>query len=99
MKVNQMFIVCNDFVSAKHDIYHLKCDLILICLLMCFKIKFEHFIHNVLQSCTITLLLSLLFMLSIKTKKSHKYMVPKFDAQTIKFKLSLGPKVIQICEY
>lgn len=43
MKVNQMFIVCNDFVSAKHNIYHLKCDLVLIC----FRIKFEHFVHDV----------------------------------------------------
>lgn len=47
MKVNQNFIVCNHFVNVKDNTYHLKCDLVLICLLMCFKIKFEHFIHDV----------------------------------------------------
>lgn len=31
---NQMFIICNGFVSVKYGFYHLKCDLVL-GLLMC----------------------------------------------------------------
>jgi hypothetical protein len=33
---NQIFIICNGFVGAKLDLHHLKCNLLLKCLLMCF---------------------------------------------------------------
>jgi hypothetical protein len=36
MKANQMFMAWNDFVAAIHNLHHLKCDLVLKCLLMCF---------------------------------------------------------------
>jgi len=35
LKTNQMFVVCYDFVGVKHDLHHLKSDMILKCLLMC----------------------------------------------------------------
>jgi hypothetical protein len=34
--INQIFIVCNDIVGAIHDLDHLRCDLVLKCLLMYF---------------------------------------------------------------
>lgn len=47
METSQMFIVCKDFVGVRHVLHQLKCDLVLECLLMCFKTKFEHFMHDV----------------------------------------------------
>ncbi len=38
VETSQMFIVCKDFVGAQHGFHQLKCDLVLECLLMCFKI-------------------------------------------------------------
>jgi len=37
VETNQMFIICNDFVIAKHDLHNLKYDLIQKCVLICFK--------------------------------------------------------------
>jgi hypothetical protein len=43
-----MFVFCNYFVGVKHSSHHhLKHDLILKCLLIIFKNKFEHFKHDV----------------------------------------------------
>jgi hypothetical protein len=36
METNQMFTVCDDFESVQHGLHHLKCDMVLNCLLMCF---------------------------------------------------------------
>jgi hypothetical protein len=36
MEINRMANVCNDFVGARRDFHHLKCDLVLNFLLKCF---------------------------------------------------------------
>ncbi len=37
MKTKQLFIICNDLVGGKNGFIHLKCDLVLKFLLMCFS--------------------------------------------------------------
>jgi hypothetical protein len=36
MEINQTFIVYNDFVGVKNGLHHLKCELVLKCLLIFF---------------------------------------------------------------
>lgn len=36
MQINQISIICNEFLNENNGLHHLKCDLVLKCLLMCF---------------------------------------------------------------